>query len=287
MNIGRQQPTACVCNHFNGSMDELRLWNVVRTQTQMLTNMNSTIPTSSAGLVAYFKFDEGIGTTTADATSNGNNGTLVNSPTWQVPATSPVNAVLWSPSGATTPSIVATTTNTYMATVTNGYGCISVGSIVVNALASPMPTPQGIGYIPTGGSISLTATGCSGSVGTYTLKWYKSSDNTSVTMPVSPTTTTNYYAKCEQVLNGITCFSLASANVTVNVGNYINSIITGNWENSNTWTPSRIPLPTDIVIINNHTVTITSNAANAKRVEYKTGATLNYLNAAAKLKVGF
>ena len=25
MNIGRQQPTACACNHFNGTMDELRL----------------------------------------------------------------------------------------------------------------------------------------------------------------------------------------------------------------------------------------------------------------------
>jgi Concanavalin A-like lectin/glucanases superfamily/FG-GAP-like repeat/IPT/TIG domain/FG-GAP repeat len=38
MNIGRQQPSACVCNHFNGSMDELRLWNVVRTQAQIQGN---------------------------------------------------------------------------------------------------------------------------------------------------------------------------------------------------------------------------------------------------------
>jgi Concanavalin A-like lectin/glucanases superfamily len=132
MNIGRQQPTFCACNHFNGTMDELRLWNVVRTPAQMLTNMNSTIPTNSAGLVAYYKFDEGTGSTTADATGNGNNGTLVNSPTWQVPATSPVNAVVWSPGGATTPSIVATTSGTYTATATNGYGCSTSSSTIIN-----------------------------------------------------------------------------------------------------------------------------------------------------------
>ena len=73
----------------------------------------------------------------------------------------------------------------------------------------------------------------------------------------------------------------------VNVGDFINSVLSGNWENSSTWFPNRIPATTDNVIINNHTVTITSDAANAKNVEYKNGATLKYLNSAAKLKVGF
>jgi Concanavalin A-like lectin/glucanases superfamily/Chitobiase/beta-hexosaminidase C-terminal domain/Family of unknown function (DUF6298) len=35
-----------------------------------------------ADLVAYWKFDEGSGTTTADASGNGNSGTLVNGPVW-------------------------------------------------------------------------------------------------------------------------------------------------------------------------------------------------------------
>jgi hypothetical protein len=69
--------------------------------------------------------------------------------------------------------------------------------------------------------------------------------------------------------------------------NIINSLITGDWENTNTWTPSKIPLPTDNVIINNHTVTITSNSANTKRVDLKSGGNLRYLNGVAKLKVGF
>jgi Concanavalin A-like lectin/glucanases superfamily len=286
MNIGRQQPTACVCNYFNGTMDELRLWNVVRPPAQILTNMNSTIPTNSAGLVAYYKFDESTGTTTADATSNGNNGTLVNIPTWQVPSTSPVNRVVWSPGGATTPTIVASNVGTYTATVTNGYGCTNSGSITINSV-SPIPTSQANTSIATGGSLSLTATGCSGSSGTYILKWYKASDNSLITMPISPSTTTNYYAKCENTFNSTTCLSPASANVIVYVGNIVNSLIAGDWENTNTWTPSRIPLPTDNVIINNHTVTITSNSANTKRVDLKNGGVLKYFNTAAKLKVGF
>ena len=86
LNIGRQQPIAggCQCNHFNGTMDEVRIWNVVRTQAQIQANMNVGIDPNSAGLVAYYKFDEGTGTTTADATTHGNNGTLVNGPTWVV-----------------------------------------------------------------------------------------------------------------------------------------------------------------------------------------------------------
>ncbi len=82
MTIGRQQPASCQCNHFNGTMDELRIWNVVRSPVQIQTGTNSSVPANSTGLVAYYKFDEGGGATTADASGNGNNGTLVNGPAW-------------------------------------------------------------------------------------------------------------------------------------------------------------------------------------------------------------
>jgi hypothetical protein len=36
----------------------------------------------TTGLVGYWKFDEGVGTTAADSSGNNNTGTLVNSPTW-------------------------------------------------------------------------------------------------------------------------------------------------------------------------------------------------------------
>lgn len=51
-------------NYFNGSLDEIRIWNVVRTPAQIQANMNADIP-QQAGLVGYYRFDQGI--------ANGNN----------------------------------------------------------------------------------------------------------------------------------------------------------------------------------------------------------------------
>ena len=131
MNIGRQQPNACKCNHFNGTIDELRIWNVARTQTDIQNNMYSSVAINGAGLVAYYKFDEASGTTVTDATGNGNTGTLVNNPTRQIPSTSPLNSsssVVWSPGGATTEKIIASNAGIYTAAVTDKYGCVSTAN---------------------------------------------------------------------------------------------------------------------------------------------------------------
>ena len=71
-------PTNNSC--FNGLFDELRIWNVARTATQIHDNYNKPVATNDTGLVGYWKFDEASGTTTADAvTATGHtahNGTL-------------------------------------------------------------------------------------------------------------------------------------------------------------------------------------------------------------------
>lgn len=70
---------------FNGRIDEVRLWNDVRTPSEISTNYNIALGGSEAGLVAYYKFNDGTanvsnsGITTADdATSNNLNGTITN-----------------------------------------------------------------------------------------------------------------------------------------------------------------------------------------------------------------
>jgi len=60
--------------------------------------------------------------------------------------------------------------------------------------------------------------------------------------------------------------------------NEIISKATGNWETTTTWNLERLPLPTDKVILNGHQVTVTTNAARAKDLEYKAGAFLRYLS---------
>jgi Concanavalin A-like lectin/glucanases superfamily len=145
MNIGRQQPTFCACNHFNGKMDELRLWNIVKTPTQIQADMSKIIPANSAGLVAYYRFDEVSGNTATDATVNANNGTLMNSPTWDSPpTTTPINTPnYWLPNGATTQFVGVNTGGTYTSIITNEYGCTNSASVVVNNLNPTVPTPQG------------------------------------------------------------------------------------------------------------------------------------------------
>lgn len=46
---------------FNGQIDELRIWNTVRTKTEIRENMNLSLKGSEKGLVAYYQFDENNG----------------------------------------------------------------------------------------------------------------------------------------------------------------------------------------------------------------------------------
>lgn len=64
--IGKQGPHD---NYFRGTMDEVRIWNVVRTATEISDNMNTELVGNESGLVLYFKFNQG--------TASGNNTGLV------------------------------------------------------------------------------------------------------------------------------------------------------------------------------------------------------------------
>jgi hypothetical protein len=48
-------------DYLNGSIEEVRVWNVARTQTQIRENMHLTVPNTSTGLVAYYQFNESSG----------------------------------------------------------------------------------------------------------------------------------------------------------------------------------------------------------------------------------
>jgi hypothetical protein len=53
---------------FTGKMDEVRIWNVARTAQEIADNYRMILHGDERGLVAYYHFDEGAGTTAADAT---------------------------------------------------------------------------------------------------------------------------------------------------------------------------------------------------------------------------
>ncbi len=61
---------------FYGRIDEMRVWNVARTQQQLNDNKSKRLSGSEPGLVGYWRFDEGSGQVVADASGHGNNGTI-------------------------------------------------------------------------------------------------------------------------------------------------------------------------------------------------------------------
>lgn len=62
-------------DYFDGLVDEIRIWNVARTQAQIKDNMCKKLTGSETGLVGYWDMNEGTGNTVGDLTSNGNDGT--------------------------------------------------------------------------------------------------------------------------------------------------------------------------------------------------------------------
>ena len=83
--IGARLELNSGANFFNGDMDEVRIWNVARTQAEIQANMNIELLGTETGLVAYYPFNQGVAggdntaiSTVTDKTANAINGTLTN-----------------------------------------------------------------------------------------------------------------------------------------------------------------------------------------------------------------
>ena len=61
---------------FDGSMDNTSLWLKALTQQEIQEYMDCPPTGNETGLVGYWNFEEGSGSTVLDQTSNGNNGAI-------------------------------------------------------------------------------------------------------------------------------------------------------------------------------------------------------------------
>lgn len=66
---------------FFGALDEVRIWNVARSATDIQSAMTAPLP-SAAGLIGRWSLDEGTGTTSVDSAGSGITGILVNGVAW-------------------------------------------------------------------------------------------------------------------------------------------------------------------------------------------------------------
>lgn len=65
---------------FNGSIDEVRIWNVARTTEEIHENMHSLLTGDEEGLVGYWRFNEGLGQIANDLSPYENHGQLGHTP---------------------------------------------------------------------------------------------------------------------------------------------------------------------------------------------------------------
>jgi hypothetical protein len=166
VNIGRQSPSSCACNIFNGNMDELRVWNRALSACEINSNKSCELSGTQTGLAAYYKFNQGninnnnsAVNTLTDASGNNNTGTLTN---FALTGTSS-NWVAGQVSGTCSPIVIP-------APVINASGSTTIcagGSVTLTASAgssylwSNGATTQSI-TVSTGGAYTVTVTNASG-----------------------------------------------------------------------------------------------------------------------------
>ncbi len=159
--------------HLDGSIDEVRIWNVARTDAQILQSMAQVLIGNEPGLVGYWRFDEGGGQTVhnlASSTGSAADGVIGSSvapasddPTWVSSNAlsspicySPVSTVGWHNSPQA--SLVI---NGAGAGTLNGPFLITIPTTGPNAyqLDLTWSGPIGASYVLAGGSLSTSPFG--------------------------------------------------------------------------------------------------------------------------------
>ena len=143
--LGQEFDGATASDFYEGSIDEVRIWDVTRSAIELNVNMGTQLTGSEPGLKGYYNFNQGYGSMVIDQSTNGNDGMLVNMDTavaWKNSSggmagtvASSITPTICSGSTYTSPANnVYTTTGAYMDTISATGGCDSIISINLTVL---------------------------------------------------------------------------------------------------------------------------------------------------------
>lgn len=147
---------------FDGQIDEVRLWSIGRTESELTADMHAPLATLDPDLVAYYRMSDGSGSLLSDDSLNGHVGTLYDgarglpgdgaTALW-VQSTAPLGGVAPTPAPTYTPTPTSIPSDTLTATATPNFTPTDSPTP-----ATPTPTPQPATATPTSTPEPPTAT---------------------------------------------------------------------------------------------------------------------------------
>ena len=194
---------------FAGDIDELKFWTVVRSTSEIQSDMKACTQTAATGLLAYWSLNDATGNTALDGSGNSKNLSITN-PNW-ISAGAPTGGSYAIDFGDGTLSSLGADTHTYTtagtynvtinATATNGCTSTATNTITVNQSLTA--------------TISGTTTGCAvvslTAGGGTTYAW--SGGNTTTTASNTFNNSGNYTVTATDAIG---CWNKATQSVTIN-----------------------------------------------------------------------
>jgi hypothetical protein len=282
LRIGQRSVGDAGSELFNGIIDELRIWNVARTQAELQANRFAEIPGNSTGLVAYYKMNETTGLSLTDASSNNVTSTLTAAANW-IPSNAPgsFTTYAWTPGGATTSAITANASGNYTVTVTNAASCSTTSapmSVTVNALPAATISAGSATTFCTGGSVVLTASAGS------SYSWSNGATTQSITVNAtgnySVTVTNSNNCSATSAATSVTVNTLPTATISAGSATTFCSggsvILTASAGSSYLWSNGATTQSTTVTTTGNYSVTV-ANANNCSATSATTAVTVNTL----------
>ena len=229
--------------YFNGSMDDVRIWNVARTQEQITASKNCELQGNESGLLAYYNFNQGNGsvsntgvTSLINSVSGGANGTLQN----------------FGLSGASS-------------------NWLSGSPMVSGVVIPSAPTAEAQTFCGSKTVADLVP------ASSTTIKWYTAATGGTVLLNTSALATGTYYVS-ESNSNG--CESARTlVEVTVNLAKIWTGTTSTDWHTASNWCDNSVPNASSSVVIAN-TVNKPLIMANTEilNLEIQAGVKLNIAN---------
>ena len=283
---------------LNGRLDDILIWNTPLAQSEIQQYMNCPPSGNETGLVGYWDFEEGSGTTTTDQTSNVNDGTLNGGVTWSpdVPNQSCVsctatdnititelqptvgsetvsecNSYLWSADGQT-----YNQTGQYTAVLSNAQDCDSTVTLNLTINQAPTVNAGADQTICSGNPVTISGNGAT----SYT--WDNGVSDGVAFTPLSTATYTvtgtdgNGCENTDQVVVNVNTLPAVSGGLNVSVCIGDSAVLNGSGAVSYTW-DNGITEGVHFIPLFTNTYTVTGTDGNGCENSDQVDVTVNAL----------